>query len=220
MTRTVDLTQPWFAGMPTLDGDPQYGCSAAATLSEAGYRVSKLSASTHTGTHVDAPAHIFESGRTVDAFPVDWLCGRARVISVRAEEGQKITATMVQDQLVDYLNTPEPEPIVLFSTGWSQYFLNQHDRYAQHPYLSARLIEMLVASGIKVLGVDTFSPDAADSSELPVHKAALGADVAIIENLANLDALPAHVFFEAYPLPIRDGEAAPIRAVAKISDDI
>ena len=54
-----------------------------------------------------------------------------------------------------------------------------------------------------------------------VHQTLLGAEIVIVESLANLDQLPDQVFFIATPLKIRAGDGCPVRAIAfeEINDD-
>ena len=71
----VDLTQPLFEGMPVFPGDPEVSRTPLPESPEyPGVRGMVLSFSDHTGTHLDAPAHLLEDGLTVD-----------RIASVRSE---------------------------------------------------------------------------------------------------------------------------------------
>jgi arylformamidase len=86
--RVIDLTLPLNAHTPTFAEssgyrDPAYLAWPWATLSEQGYRVHRLEMGTHTGTHLDAPAHFHANGRTVDQVLPSELVGRAVVIDVR-----------------------------------------------------------------------------------------------------------------------------------------
>jgi arylformamidase len=40
----------------------------------------------------------------------------------------------------------------------------------------------------------------------------------VIENLANLDAIPPVTYFMAFPLPIGGGSGSPVRAIALVPD--
>ncbi|BCI52664.1 hypothetical protein NIIDNTM18_19420 [Mycolicibacterium litorale] len=67
---------------------------------------------------------------------------------------------------------------------------------------------------MRVLAVDTLSPDPTGvDTDFPVHQVVLGADALIVENLCNLDGLPARVRIGFFPLPV-DADGAPVRAVA------
>jgi kynurenine formamidase len=84
-----------------------------------------------------------------------------------------------------------------------------------YPVLSAAAAEGLVAAGLKGVGVDAFSVDAIQG-DYPVHRILLENNVLIIENLANLDRLPAGCFGRicALPLHVRNADGAPARVIA------
>ena len=84
----------------------------------------------------------------------------------------------------------------------------------------AELCHALSALHLKGVGLDTCSPDHADSAQLPRHRTLLNqGESVIIENLCNLQALPAGPFtFICLPLKLIDAEASVTRAVAIISD--
>lgn len=214
--RTYDLTQPWRVGMPVVEGDPSYQLTPVASVAKDGFAVNQVVAGTHTGTHLDAPSHLFADGATVDRLQLAELCGRARVFHLDPVPLQQITADQVGDQLLDFLRQPEPEKIVLFATGWDQYFATNAQRYRQHPHLSPALATLLRDQGVRLLGIDTFSPDANTSTELPVHRILLGSGIPIVENLRAVRKLPASVQFACYPLPLVGADAAPVRAIAHI----
>src|SRR5512137_2711746 len=59
------------------------------------YLISDLHLSSHTGTHIDAPAHYLKSGDTIDTVPLRNLMGRCRVIDVSGA-GILITAAHIR----------------------------------------------------------------------------------------------------------------------------
>ncbi len=72
----VDLTVPIEEGMRVYPGDPEV---KVQRLENQGYIISKLTLGSHTGTHVDVPAHVFKDGKTLDQVPVEQFSGRAYV---------------------------------------------------------------------------------------------------------------------------------------------
>jgi arylformamidase len=86
--QVIDLTRPLDANTPIyseLDGyrDPAFGAEPWATHVEQGYSVHRLEIGTHTGTHMDAPAHFHPGAPTMDEIPASNLVGLAVVIDVR-----------------------------------------------------------------------------------------------------------------------------------------
>lgn len=97
--RVLDLTLPLDEHTPAyrdLDGyqDPAYLAEPWATVAQHGYSVHRLEMGTHTGTHLDAPAHFHAGRRTVDQVPPSALVGPAVVIDVRPLE--RVTASILQ----------------------------------------------------------------------------------------------------------------------------
>lgn len=210
----VDLSHPIGTGMPVYPGDPRVGITPALTVEVDGVAVARLDMGSHTGTHLDAPAHSVVGGRTVDEIPLELVTGAARVLRVGpspAVAGESITAERLATSIPDHLPS-----IVCIATGWDVHFGGEAAQ--AHPSVSLDLARTLWARGARVIGVDCFSPDptAAGSADvgMPVHEFWLGNDGVIVENLARLTSLPEDVEMSLIPLPIIDGDGSPIRALA------
>ena len=117
----VDLSHPITAGMPVYPGDPEVTVEPALSLAEDGAQVSKVTLGTHTGTHLDAPAHVVADGRTVDQLELGLLHGPASVVQTRVMDLQALRGRPLG--LEDLAALPERLPaIVCIATGWDQYF--------------------------------------------------------------------------------------------------
>lgn len=212
MTRYVDLTHPISAGMQVFPGDPEVAFAPALTLSEDGVSVVALHLGSHSGTHIDAPSHSVDGGRTVSDISVDELSGEAVILHLTgAAPGEEITFSRIADQIPDAV-----PPIVVLATGWDR--MIGSDAYLVHPYLAPDAAAELLQRGMRVLGADTLSPDPtlqADSFRLPVHDIVLGGDGLIVENLRGVSKLPARCWIGIFPLPLLDLDGAPVRAVAR-----
>src|SRR5262245_37997317 len=69
----VDLGHALSASDPSWDGQPAFARTIVATLEKDGYNGGQITVEEHFGTHLDAPAHFWKDGWTVDAIPVDRL---------------------------------------------------------------------------------------------------------------------------------------------------
>lgn len=209
-----DLSHPIETGMPVYPGDPTVTVERTASLAEDGYRVSSVRCGSHAGTHVDAPSHLIEDGRTIDDVPVDRFVFDAHVVHV-ADLGP--LAPIGFEALPDAVD--EAVDLVLFHTGWDRHWGG--DRYLDHPYLLPAVAEKCVERGWSV-GIDAPSPDPSRGGAdvgtegvdgHPVHRLLLSNDLVILENLTRLSGLP-RCTVNAFPLPIAGGDGSPVRAVA------
>lgn len=206
-----DLSHPIRTGMQVHPGDPAVRLEAALTIERDGVAVAALACGTHTGTHLDAPSHTVPGGRSVDALSVEELCGEALVVQVPEATPRQCLDLAALDGLPSAL-----PPIVLVATGWDKRFGDP--TYLDHPWLHADLVVDLQTRGMRVLGVDTLSPDETprpgSDVEFAAHAAVLGADGIIVENLRGLTTLPQLVRVSLLPLPLAGADGSPIRAVA------
>jgi kynurenine formamidase len=204
-----DLSHPIADGMMVYPGDPGVHLAPALELERDGAAVTALELGSHTGTHVDAPSHTVAGGRTMAEVGLDELVGDALVLHL---SGLGDGETYGLDALGDL---PERVPaIVVVDTGWGRFFGSE--RALRHPSMSPDAARELVARGMRVLAVDTLSPDptdAAGTTSFPVHDVVLGGDGLIVENVAALEGLPSRVRIGFFPLRLA-GDGAPVRAVA------
>ncbi|GAA2041302.1 cyclase family protein [Yaniella flava] len=210
----LDLSHPLRTGMPVYPCDPQVSTTAALKLEDDGAAVTHLQFGTHSGTHLDAPAHTVPHGRTVDQLDLERLVGAAYVLQVRTEHTAGIAAQVIRHEDVDPL--PEELPgIVCIATGWDQYFYEELRE--QHPFIAPELAHELWQRGARVLGVDTLSPDPTsdEAHQVPVHDFWLGNDGVIVENLRRLTVLPQQVWMSVLPLNVEGLDGSPVRAVAR-----
>src|SRR5512136_2980630 len=93
--KIIDVTRSIKKDMVVYPGDriPSF-CQA----DHGRYLISDLHMSSHTGTHIDAPAHYLKSGDTIDTIPLSSLIGRCRVIDV-SECNTLITAAHLRGRL-------------------------------------------------------------------------------------------------------------------------
>ena len=222
----VDLSQTLNNDTPPFPGDNCFDYCPHLTMSEHGVRVSKITMGTHTGTHIDVPSHFVDDGKTIEQVSLSWLVGPAVVVDLtqtgRGKDLQKREAIELNDlkpyesRIRRYIESGET-PIVLLRTGWSKYWATED--YIHHPYVAPHTSQWLVDLGVRVLGIDTFSPDETfvDPTKFifAVHKIVLGADAVIVENLTNLEAIQEGEWIvSVVPLKLEGADGSPIRACA------
>jgi len=203
--RVIDLTHPMTDGLPVWPGDPAVSLTPAAGLEAGGCRLTRLAFGSHTGTHMDAPAHVLPQGAALDTISLEQCTGIASIV-----ENFPPPAELDRYARADFL---------LFSTGWDRRW-GKPGFFASYPVPERGLIEALSRMNLKGVGLDTPSPDAPDSHDLPHHRLLLEAGLVLIENLAGLAPLRGRtVPFCAFPLACAGTDGAPVRAAAFLEDE-
>lgn len=210
----VDLSHPMETGMPFFPGTDPPAFDTVATVEKEGWLEKTLVCSSHTGTHVDAPAHILSDRMTLDRMPMERFFGSGLCLDVSGIDGNRI-------------NVPDLEPygeklkcadFALIRTGWSMKW-GTADYFRDHPCLSTEGAEYLASFHLSGAGIDTSSFDAVECTRLPVHRTLLGRGYLLIENLNNLDSLPPDGFeFGCFPLKLIHADGSPVRAFAVLPD--
>jgi len=209
----IDLTHPLSEGMPVFPGEPGPTLRNIATIKDNGYRVKWLEMGSHTGTHMDAPAHLLPEGKMLDQYPVSHYTGKAVIIPV-----PKGTAVAGLPFLASYEQAIRSAAYVLLNSGWSRYW-GSNLYFTGFPVLSEEAAHWLTGMGLKGIGLDTISVDPVDSRSLPVHHILLEAGLVIIENLFFPETLHATSgLFHCFPLRIKNADGSPIRAVLSINE--
>ncbi len=181
----------------------------------------------HTGTHVDAPAHYVAAGhpmhRWVDQVPVEQWMGRAAIIDCRDVAPKPAATPQKVKQWESENGKLQKGDIVVFDFGWAAKWRRHPDDLDFQrgwPGVGLDNAEILIERGVKAIGVDTFSPDAQQSSGDPFHNRVLPEGICIIECLTNLNKLPPVCYLQVLPLKITDGSGSPGRAIALVPRQI
>jgi arylformamidase len=206
MPRIHDVTVPLAPGMLAYPGDVPFQLEPVQSLGKDPYNLSRIALTTHSGTHVDAPAHFLAGGTTVDRLPLEILLGKARVVELLARERVE-RADLEALDLSDDLR-------VLLKTRMSGQMLKpayQED----HVYLSEDAAHYLAQAGIKLVGIDYLSIDRFGSVDFPAHHALLGAGVVVVEGLDLSEVEPGEYDMACLPLRVDGGDGAPARVVLR-----
>src|SRR5436305_15193107 len=87
MPRLWDISQPLRAGLPVWPGDTAFVAEATWTHEATPVHVSKVTLSTHSGAHADAPRHYDPTGVTAEALELARYLGPCRVVDARGAAG-------------------------------------------------------------------------------------------------------------------------------------
>lgn len=196
-----------------------------------------ISLTTHTGTHIDAPAHYGTTAsygipRTIDEMPLDWFHRPGILLDLTTQDIGVVSADELRSEFDRIGRVPAPLDIVLLNTGASRLVGTQR-YFTDFVGLDASAVTLLLDHGVRVIGTDAFSLDApftyilsqyretSDPGVLwPAHMTGRKREFCQIERLANLDALPEPDGFTliCFPVKIARAGAGWARAVAIVED--
>jgi arylformamidase len=203
----IDISRPIESGMIVYEGDPPVAITPHALLaSGAPADVSLLRLGSHTGTHVDAPAHFLRGGRTVDQLPWDALMGPALVQEVDADR-------LIGRRELEPLPLGGHTRLLLKTANSALWSLGRFSK--EYVALDPDGARYLLERGIRLVGIDYLSIEAWHSPGHPVHRRLLGAGVVILEGLDLAQVEPGTFELVCLPLPVRGIDGAPCRAVLR-----
>ncbi len=212
--KIIDLTHTIYAEMPVYPGTKKPKLAEANTYEKDGFKETLLTMFSHTGTHMDAPAHLFSDRSTLDAMPIGSFAGKALVIDCRGFcSGERVPFSYIEDKL----SLADEADFLLFNFGWDR-FWGAEEYFGDYPCVDEQIVDYLISSNKKGVGFDTISLDPITDANLTLHKKLLLKNkTVIIENLTGLDTLGNNmVRFFAMPLKFKNADGAPIRAFAVI----
>jgi len=206
--KIFDISLPLSPDLPVWPGDDPFQLEQAESMDEgADANVSRLSGGVHIGTHVDAPHHFLNDGRTIESLPLDVLTGPCYVTQL-PDGVEAITA-----EALDGMSLPENPTRILFGTSNSRLWARGETEFQEDfVAVSEDGAEWLVGRGIQLVGVDYLSV-APYHDSVPTHRVLLEAGVVVVEGL-DLSAV-VRGFYELYCLPLKllGSEGAPARAI-------
>jgi len=201
----IDISLPIHSRMVLYEGDPGVDVTPRLEIAKGDTaNVSLLSMGSHTGTHVDAPAHFIEGGDTVEGLPVDSLIGPALVAEVRSER-------LIGRRDLESLPLDGQSRLLLKTRNSALWARGAFTR--EFVALDLEGARYLTERGLRLIGIDYLSIEAFHSPGHPVHRHLLGAGVVILEGLDLSRVAPGVYELVCLPLPVRGIDGAPCRAV-------
>lgn len=210
--KIIDLTHSISPNMPVYPGTEPPIFLQGCSIDEIGFLEKKITLYSHTGTHIDAPAHLIKGSKTLDQLQIEHFHGKALVLNFANSKCRTIDIKELEPHQKSIIQVE----FILMHTAWSQ-FWGTDKYFSDYPVLSLEAADWLSGFDLKGIGFDTISADKTDSQDFPVHKAFLQKDTIIIENMTNLGELPCNQFiFSCFPLSFENADGSPVRAVAFI----
>jgi len=215
MLRLVDLSQDLYHGVPNFACDPQTAIFTHLIIADRGYNNAVIVTGTHQGTHLDAPYHFFDDGKTIEQLDLRRGFGPAWVLDfTHKKPKEEITV----DDLKAYGDKVAKGSRLIFHTGWDKVFPERR-YFSDQPYLGIETCQYIADRGVSCIAID--APTIYPEQYIPVHHALLNknAEVLIIESLMGLDHLEGdRIILMSFPLRIVKRDGAPLRAMALDGD--
>ncbi len=192
-------------GIPVWPGDSEYSSETTWQIADGcPVRVSKITLSTHTGAHCDAPSHFSRDGLNIDEVGLEPYLGPCRVIDCIG-----VTRVLPEHLAAHLTDTP---PRVLLRTYRS---VPQQQWDADFPFIDPSSIDLLAQYGVQLIGIDSPSLDPQESKGLDCHLAVKRHKMAILEGII-LDQVEAGDYeLIALPLKLAGLDASPVRAILR-----
>ena len=210
--KVIDLTHVISEDMPVYPGTEGPKLQPANTYEKDGFKETLMTMYTHTGTHMDPPAHLYQGRTTLDQFPISQFVGKALVIDcTELQEGDLIR----MDRIEKVREKADKADFLLFRMGWDKYWGT--DKYfGDYPYIDDPVVDYIIKGNKKGVGLDVIGIDPIAHEDLPIHKKLFkNNEIVVIENLMNLELVGDDLFlFCALPMKHIDADGSPIRAIA------
>jgi arylformamidase len=201
--RMIDVTRPINTNMTVWPGDESILIEHTSSISEGkAVNVSRVHMGVHAGTHVDAPLHFIDDGKSVDELDPSLFTGWVQVVDVRE-------AKMIQPEHISQVPFHKIDA-VFFKTSYSDKTLNEAFE-TNYTGLSLDAAQMLLERGIRVIGTDALSIESFYEENFRVHKALLGNEVFIVEGLSLKHISPSRYRYICLPLLIKGSDGSPAR---------
>lgn len=189
MNRIIDISQEVFS-CNVFPGDPLPENKLTLSISNGDLcNLTDFSMCAHNGTHVDAPFHFINSGKTIDQVGLDPFVGDC---FVARHEGD-VTAADAENIMAKANSAGAAERILI----------------AGKATVTAEAARIF--AGIRLLGNEsqTVGPEA---SPKEVHLILLGAETVLLEGIVLTDVAEGRYFLSAAPMNLGGCDGAPCRA--------
>jgi arylformamidase len=191
VVQIIDVSVPVRPGMITYPGDPEVRLERVSSIGDGDVvNLSRLDLGVHSGTHVDAPLHFLDGGRSVETLPLDVLVGPCVVV-----DG------------LDPAAVPAGAERVLFKTPNSRLW-ERAEFSEDFVALDAEAARALVERGVRLAGIDYLS-----IGDEEAHRILLGAGVVAVEGLDLREVEPGEYRLVCAPLKLEGAEGAPARVL-------
>lgn len=209
----LDLSHPLADGQPSYPKDPPLVIRPYRTIKSGGCNVSKIEMGSHQGTHLDAPFHFLEHGKTLDQMPLERFYGPAALVDLAPGGELPPTTAITPEMLQPHADAFQAGGRAILRTGWYRQF-GKSGYFTECPSLTENAARWIADRRIWLLGMDMPTPSKIAGRQCHEILLADGVEIVVLEGLTNLDRLPREFLLAAFPLNFQGRDGSPVRAVA------
>lgn len=207
MSEWIDVSMPLANGVTVWPGDPPPAFTQTAWIERGDpCNVTRMDASVHTGTHMDAPRHFLRGGAGMEALPLGAVLGPARVVAIHDP-----TAITPGELPADLARGDR----ILFRTRNSDRGLLRKPFVEDFIYIARDAARALAQAGVQTVGIDYLSVGGFHTDLAATHEILLEAGIWIIEGLDLTRIEPGRYELACLPLKIVGSDGAPARAALR-----
>jgi len=204
----IDITIPLTESTPVWEGEKGITIQQSASIGDmSDYNVSRCELGLHSGTHIDAPFHVFRDGKTIDAIPMEKMVGQVQVVEFTEN------VPVINAQVLRGIDMDPTIKKILLKTKNSNFWGNEtvcfHRDYVG---IDASAAEYFNAIEMELIGIDWFSISTYNDLLRP-HKILLEKQVVLVENLDLRNVKPAVYQLFCLPLKILGVDGSPARVI-------
>ena len=190
--KIIDISQEVLS-CKVYEGDPTPKANKIIDMEDGGvYNLSALYLCAHNGTHVDAPLHFFQDGKSIDEMALEHFVGECYV----SEHNGDVTATEACAILEKARKFDAQRRILIKGNAT----------------VTEEAARIFADAEILLLGNESQSVGPIDSP-MAVHKILLSKDIVLLEGVVLDKAREGRYILNCAPLHIKGFEGAPCRAI-------
>jgi kynurenine formamidase len=184
-------------------------------IEDVGRRTTHIHMGTHVGTHIDAPSHFIQDGKSITDFKLDRFVGGCTFIDLSATPpNTEITVQMIEKAI----GNSKIHKRLVFYFNWARFFGDPYF-YSDQPFLGNEAAAWILALRPELLGYDLAMPDnpkdgQGTGCDSPMHKMFLGAGIPLLESMNIKEKLDDEFTLIALPLMLSGLDGSPVRCVA------
>jgi arylformamidase len=205
--KTHDVSVVLRPTLPVWPGEPALEIRRVRSIASGDpANVSAFGSGCHIGTHIDAPLHFIEGGKSVEQLPLDLFLGRVRVCAMEVR-------SCIGREDIEQLGLRSGERVIFKTSNSNLWEMGTFQR--DFVYITEQGARCLVDTGAKTVGIDYLSVERFGLEGSPTHHILLGAGIGVIEGLDLRVVEPGDYELVCLPLRLAGADGSPARVILR-----